>query len=246
MGKIELTCVIIDDTNQKRKFQSDIDRILTQEGFMVNFIPVIPIEEKFLNKDKTDIVHELIENHIKEIIKNNQIDVVATDFEFLAGATYSGLNVVNLFHRESQHTPIVLYTGARTKVISSLIDSHCQLIKEKTDQGEEKEKIILSDKANLVDKIKEFMLCNVTDFVRREDYSQPVLRILRTEGKSLKKFIIDKLIEYKDDEFDCFFPPFKGKKFGEIADEINKETRYGREFLYELLEQLLAHLKKIN
>lgn len=245
MGKIELTCMIIDDTDQRRIFETQIERLFNSSLYELNFIPLNPIEEKFLSDDKKEIINEKVQEEVKALIKNKRVDVVATDFDFLKTSSFTGLDIVDIFLQERESIPIVLYSGNLKKVINTILERCTE--KEKYElNGEEKERIIVVNNDLLFTKLRNLVQCNIKAFIERESYSADVVKILRKESLSIQKYIVDKLREHSEEKFDSFFPIYNDKTYAEIASEIEKGTDDSKKFQYELLEQLIAHLTSIN
>lgn len=87
-------CIIIDDVNQKRVFESVVAKPLKREGIHVDAIFVNTTDTDLLDNDQ-NIVLEKLRIRLTEIFRNKHIDVVATDFD-LSDDNVSGINVVEL------------------------------------------------------------------------------------------------------------------------------------------------------
>ena len=220
-------CIIIDDVNQKRVFESVVAKPLKREGIHVDAIFVNTTDTDLLDNDQ-NIVLEKLRIRLTEIFRNKHIDVVATDFD-LSDDNVCGINVVELIYQIRPKVPVILYSGKLGSVIKHLLGDHTQ----KT-----------SDE--LVKSIKKLIKYNIVDYVEREGYPHSIIKILKDNQIYISSLLPQKLREYSNLEFKSCYPFFAGRTLGSIADEIESHTPQGREFQEQLYEQVIAHMIKIN
>ena len=94
--------------------------------------------------------------------------------------------------------------------------------------------------------MKRLMLHNISEFTDRTTYTDEVNKLLRKKDNSTQEVLLRKLREFSKEEFQTCYPELGGKKFEEIASEIEKETLKGHKFQAELMEQVLAYMLDIN
>ena len=232
---MEKLCLIIDDENQERFFESQIQRVLKEGGCDVTPLYLIAKDPELLDENQ-DIDIEKLKTRIKEQIEGKSIDVIATDFN-LSDENVNGLNVIEIIRELRRKTPIVLYSGGRENVIKSIIG--------RPDPNDSK-KFILKEANPLIENVRKLMLHNISDFVERTGYDQAVIKILRGKELSTRQILLNKLREYPEMKFLSCYPAFTGKTLGEIAEEIEESTHQGEEFQSELIEQTVAYLIDIS
>lgn len=241
MKDTKLNCLIVDDTDQERKFKTDIYDQLKSKHIDVEMIYVNPLNPECITDG--EINYDKLKAHILFKIKDKKIDVLATDFNFSKNenclSSVTGLDVINIIHGERcGKVETVLYTGNRDKVLDYIIEKNSLTSKEGI--------CTINDKVNLRKDLKNILLYNIKAFVERDGYDQEVNKILREKALSTEKMIVDKLLEYKEMVFLSGYETFKGKTLGEIANEINSKTEIGREFKSEIIELTLGHMIKLN
>lgn len=232
---MEKICLIIDDEDQSRFFESQIQRVLKSDGCDVKLLYVNAKNPKLLDENQ-DIDLDVLKKCLCEIMRGKTIDVIATDFN-LSDENINGLNVIEVIRNMGKRAPIVLYSGSREKVIKSIVG--------KTDPNDPR-KFILNEENLLIENVKRLILHDISDFVERTNYDQAVIKILREKESSTRQILLKKLREYPEMVFQSAYPQFSGKCLSEIADEIEKSTYHGQAFQEELMEQTVAYILQIS
>lgn len=220
-------CLIIDDKDQERDFDSLIKAPLKKDGydikglFVKTAIPEIQDDNQNLDKEK------LIE-HIKVVIGDSNLDLIATDFD-LSDDNLNGIDIVEIIRNLRPNTPLIMYSGKIDDAITAVIGDHTKISAEELTAG-----------------VKKIIGYKILDFVNRPGYPSTIIQIIKSKSKSITSLFLEKLREYPDLEFKSCYPKLKGAKLGAIANHIEKSTYQGRDFQNELVEQTIAHLIEIN
>jgi len=221
------TCLIIDDKDQQKEFESLIKAPLKKDGYVVNglfiktAIPEIQDENQNLDREKLII-------HIKDVIKDSNIDLIATDFD-LSDEHLNGVHIVEIIRSIRPNTPLIMYSGKIADAIKAVLGDHTQITSEELTEG--------------IIKIIDY---KISDFATRPGYPSSIIQLIKKNSKSATTDLVNKLRDYPDMKFKSCYPNFKGQKLGDIASQIEKSSPQGRDFQQELIEQTIAYLIEIN
>ena len=221
------TCLIIDDKDQQKEFESLIKAPLKKDGYFVNglfiktAIPEIQDENQNLDREKLII-------HIKDVIKDSNIDLIATDFD-LSDEHLNGVHIVEIIRSIRPNTPLIMYSGKIADAIKAVLGDHTQITSEELTEG--------------IIKIIDY---KISDFATRPGYPSSIIQLIKKNSKSATTVLVNKLRDYPDMKFKSCYPNFKGQKLGDIASQIEKSSPQGRDFQQELIEQTIAYLIEIN
>jgi len=221
------TCLIIDDKDQQKEFESLIKTPLKKDGYDVSClfiktaIPEIQDENQNLDREK------LIE-HIKDVVKDLNIDLIATDFD-LSDENLNGVDIVEIIRTIRPNTPLIMYSGKIADAIKAVLGDHTKITSEQLTEG--------------VIKIIDY---KILDFATRPEYPSSIIKLIKKNSKSATAVLVQKLRDYPDMKFKSCYPNFKGQKLGVIATQIEKSSPQGRDFQQELIEQTVAYLIEIN
>lgn len=99
-----------------------------------------------------------------------------------------------------------------------------------------------------IEEVKKFNRVRIDEIFIRENLADELSTILSQEDTKFNysMTLIEFLEKYKDDFFENTYPPFKGKRLQEIAEEITKESHHGIAFQKHLVELTLSHFITIN
>ncbi|WP_101690209.1 response regulator [Dysgonomonas massiliensis] len=222
------TCLIIDDEDQRGVFKTGIQDVLKRDGYHVDLIFIHTVCQEVLDENQ-DIDKEKLTNYIKSEIDGKPIDIIVTDFN-LSDKNINGLDVIEIIREDRIKTPIVLYSGNREEVIKSTVFN-----------GED-----LKPSDELIRSVKRLMLHNISEFTDRTTYTEEVNKLLKKKENSTQQVLLRKLREFSKEEFKICYPELGGKKFEDIASEIEKDSLQGQKFQAELIEQVLSYMLDIN
>lgn len=220
-------CIIIDDKDQQRVFDSDVVVPLKREGYYVDGILINTTDPEILD-DENNIDMDKLKAKIEEAMNGKSIDIIATDFD-LSDEKINGIQVIEVIRKIRAGVPVLLYSGKLEEVIQSILGEY------KTKNADE-----------LIKGIRKLMKYNIVDYVERTDYPATIRKLLKDKKIQLSALLLQKIREHSDMEFKSCYKPFAGKKLKDIANEIEKQTIQRREFQEELLEQAIAYLIEIN
>jgi hypothetical protein len=105
----------------------------------------------------------------------------------------------------------------------------------------------VAQKTNTVEEITKLVRIRLTDLYKRENLAEGLSKLVFDNNRiNIIDFLVSELEKYGELEFKSVYPQFKGKKFSEIAKEIDSETHHGILFGNNLIELSVAHFSELN
>ncbi len=229
---MDRTVLIIDDENQEEIFDRDIQGKLKREGIEVNLVFIDMSSSDVRNEDST-INIDSFEDKFTSDIEGKHIDIIACDYNFSdkSEVPKNGVDVIDVIRRHRKSTPIVLYSGNYNQIISEIFTDYKNNVR---DQNE------------TVKRLTKIYNNHISKFVTRTEYHNEINRILKSPPQNVEQMILKELTAYGDYEFESAYPKFSGKKLQEIANEIDKNTHGGKEFLDEIVQQVVGYMINVN
>lgn len=245
---MEEKILIIDDNPQRQMVQTNIVNPAEENGITIKPIYFNPSISAYTNPER-DIDPELVKKGILSITEHNNFVVIATDFNY-GDDNVSGIEMIQYIQQgnRNKHTPIVLYSGTQTQVVKS-IKSKCL---EQCDDCPESCKSNCKHNGERINEeaftneILSFIKLNITNFVKRENYSQAVNSILKRSRSDFKYQLIEKLKTHGEMKFKSIYKNFEEQTLDMIANEIQKKTLQGTDFQKELVDIIVDNLIELN
>lgn len=116
-------CIIIDDKDQQRVFDSDVVVPLKREGYYVDGILINTTDPEILD-DENNIDMDKLKAKIEEAMNGKSIDIIATDFD-LSDEKINGIQVIEVIRKIRAGVPVLLYSGKLEEVIQSILGNIC-------------------------------------------------------------------------------------------------------------------------
>ncbi len=222
---MNIYCLIIDDDNQEASFETNIKRVLKNEGMEIEPFFINPKDQKYVNTEALTLNYDLILKDCLSILQNNHISVIACDYSIATKAdSFTGVDLLADIATEYSNIYKILYSGTIQRVVKD--------IKDKDDE-------------KITDHLMK--LRHINDFNEGKGYSQKVIKYLRNpEVKYNQKFLDILKNDYPQMTFRSCYPNFSGMTLKGVAEEIERKTPRGKYFQDALLEQVIAYLIKIN
>lgn len=227
---MEKRCLIVDNEDQIASIET-IQRLGRQRGLTIicdEFnVGMLSRDEFFLNNriDVDKVIKEFRNKH-----KGVTYHLVAFDWN-LGDEVVTGVELIRKFQENKllTNTPKILYSGLLKEEISSQLDSFFRDSTRKT---------------QLVNWINTLIKVDVRNFVDRTVYEQEIVSQLSKIDETLDLIIEEELRKYPYIRFDNIFGSrgFKGKSFGEIADEMERNDLIRNDFKREIIQQVIAYL----
>jgi len=152
-------CIIIDDKDQQRVFDSDVVVPLKKEGYYVDGILINTTDPEVLD-DENNIDMDKLKAKIEDAMNGKSVDIIATDFD-LSDEKINGIQVIEVIRKIRTGVPVLLYSGKLEEVIQSVLGEY------KTKNAEE-----------LIKGIRKLMKYNIVDYVERTDYPATIRKLL--------------------------------------------------------------------
>lgn len=227
--KPDIYLLIIDDDSQRK----EIGKIeLGLKGsHNVHSFNLRTSAPEFRIEGSNDADFEKIKIGITKLFNEvGHFHLVLTDFGL--NASFDGLDVVEFLRKNWDTVPIMLYSGLISDVVKRILNTTASQL----------------NKEQIVSAISELFNYHIVDCVPRLDYVNKAINYLRKDREiSFRTTLICLLYGHGDIVFNSCFPEFKGKKFREIAEIIERKSdQRSDEWAKAMLEQTLAYLVKIN
>jgi hypothetical protein len=223
---IQKYLILVDEQSQNVNLEH-IKTTLKNDGIELLFKELNP--SSYLKRENGEQIfdYEKFENELNSLPYFKQLDSIVCDYNLITDII-NGFQIIKTIKsiNPNYKKQIILYSAKIDSVIEDIIT--------KGDFEAQK------------DNLKSLIHCNI-EFVRRDSYNQEVIKHIKKEKPfNFEDELIKWFYDNKDDEFNCLFPKYKGKKFGEIAKYLESNTNDSVEFKKELVEQVIAYLSTIN
>ncbi|MBW3733499.1 hypothetical protein [Aeromonas dhakensis] len=204
-----------------------ITRKLKRNGIGISVDIINPQEQKYKSSNNSEIDFDKIKKDIKDNYSHTKYDVVACDFSFSSSAL-NGFDLIQWIINEAKSSRY-RFKSAKFVCYSSEEDKF-------------KEHIIQNDK------LIKLIRLNIYDFYKRDNLSEGITSLIK---KIDGTFSMSSHIKYLLDNsaglnFNFIYPPFKNRKFAEIALEIENESHHGVAFQKYFSELTFAHIVELN
>ena len=223
---MSIYCLIIDDdNNQPKSFDTEIKRVLRQDGIEVDKLFVWTKDPKYIKEEDETLNYEKILSDCKAILRDNHISVIACDYGIATNKdNFTGVDLLADISDGYAGIHKILYSGTIHKVLKD--------IKDRDDEQIETHLLKLK---------------KIDDFNGGKGYAQKVIERLRNPEVKFQQNLLHLLkTKYPELTFKSCYPNFVGKSLKDVADEIEKDTPRGRSFQKALLDQVISYLIKIN
>ena len=223
--------LILDDKDQTREIESiqeDLD-----DAFDIQF-KGIWTSDKIYRKDGTnDPDIEKLKNAISGAYDEFcYFDLILSDYDLNAKGIVDGIDLIEYIKVIKPKAKILMYSGNYTDAVRKLI---------KNPKGNLTE-------IQIAEAVSKFINYKLVDCVDRTSYRERTKKFLKGEKEiSIAGEFIKLLNEHGDMIFNSCCPKFKGKKFSEIAQELDKgNSSYTDEWVIEMIRQTVAYLIDVN
>ncbi|MBR5131884.1 MAG: hypothetical protein IKV04_05005 [Alistipes sp.] len=223
---MSIYCLIIDDdNNQVKSFDTEIKRVLRQDGIEVEQVFVWTKDPKYINESDETLNYAQILSDCQAILRDNHISVIACDYGIATNKdNFTGVDLLADIAESHAGIHKILYSGTIHKVLKD--------IKDRDDEQIETHLL----KLQMID-----------DFNGGKGYAHKIIERLRNPEVKFQQNILHLLkSKYPELTFKSCYPNFVGKRLKDVADEIEKDTPRGRSFQKALLDQVISYLIKIN
>ena len=229
--KVEKRILIIDDRSQDAPIRELKQKVKPE--FELVCEEIVTKRHALRKANSNDLDFEKLKAKINEVFDRYRwFDLILTDFDLEDPGNIDGLDVVDYIRSCRKKTKIIMYSANLSKVVKKVVHS---------DEGTLSEQQIVEAIIKLID-------YQINDYVDRISYVEKTISFLKKNKEfSTQDEFLKLLYEHKDMTFNSCFPDFAGKKFGEIADIIDKKAdARSNDWLLALIKQTMAYLTKVN
>lgn len=221
--------LLIDDKDQSGII--DTIKLQLRNEFDLDFIMIRTSAAELKKKDTEDLDPNKLKTEIQTKIQNKNINIALTDFD-LESESINGLGVIKIVHEIRSKIDFFIYSGNWNKVIKTVI-------------GKDYKNASIEE---LVRGINELIHDRIIDCINRAEYKEDLIKYLKKDIKdSIEQRLISLLRANGNLIFNSCFPEFKGMKFSQIADTIEKHSdARSDEWIEAVLTQTIAYLVEVN
>lgn len=229
--KLKKTILVIDDKDQSRvieNIQEDLN-----DRFDIIYAGIWTALPQFRNEGSNDPDIDKLRSKIKSLYdRYHHFDLILSDFDLNAKGIVDGIDLIEYIKDLKPKAKILMYSGNYTDAVRKLIQNPTNQLTE-------------LQVAEAVSKFINYKLVDCTDRISYRDRTIAYFK----ENKEMS--IIDELIkllyEHGDMTFNSCCPKYKGKKFYEIARELERgNSSYTDEWVMAMIHQTIAYLVEVN
>ena len=219
--------ILLIDDGPVTSIVEKVELALKKNGITLDY-KVIDINDQNFKK-KNNLSEEVLDfDKIKEHIIANYIDepfdIIACDYYYadvLNGAKILGWikNISAAQKKRIRKAKFCLY--------SSEVDKICTT-------------------NNTVEEIRKLITIRLTGLYNRTNLASELITLCEKNDIKLTSVFATEMNKFSTTKFKSPYPQFIDKTFGDIAEEVERETHHGQKFAHHLVELTVNHLNELN
>lgn len=223
--------LVIDDKDQSRELESiqeDLDH-----KFDITSITIRTSEAIYRQDGKNHPDADKLKAKINSLFDQyHHFDLILSDYDLNAKGIVDGLDLIEHIKSICNNAKILMYSGNYTDAVRKLIHNPEGVLTE----------------LQIAEAVSKFIGYRLVDCTDRISYKDKVKKFFEEDKElSIRYELVKLLYEHKDMEFNSCCPKYKGKKFFEIAKEIeHNNNSYTDEWVMAMIHQTIAYLVKVN
>lgn len=223
--------LVIDDKDQTRELESiqeDLDH-----KFKITSLSIRTSEARFRQEGNNYPDANKLKTEIDTLFDQYKyFDLILSDFDLNAEGIVDGLDLIEHVKSRCSTAKIIMYSGNYTRAVRKLINNPTGALTE----------------LDIAAAVSKFIGYRLVDCIDRTSYKDKVKKYFEEDKElSIRHELVKLLYEHEDMEFNSCCPKYKGKKFGEIAKEIERNNHsYTDEWIMAMIHQAAAYLVKVN
>jgi hypothetical protein len=221
--------ILLIDDGPVTSIVDKVELALKKRGITLDY-KVIDINDqafKKKNKEKPDeeiLDFEKIKEHIVEKYIDEPFDIIACDYYY--ADVLNGSKILSWI-KNTSNTQKKRIRKAKFCLYSSEVDKICTT-------------------SNTVDEIRKLITIRLTGLYNRTNLAEELITLCEKNDVKLSSIFATEMNKFSHTTFKSTYPPFKDKTFGEIAQEVDRETHHGQKFAQNLIELTINHLNDLN
>lgn len=229
--KLKKTILVIDDKDQAR----EIDNIQEElnDRFEITYFGIWTAQPQFRKEGSNNPDIDKLKNRIKSLYDSyHHFDLILSDFDLNAQGIVDGIDLIEYIKDLKPKAKILMYSGNYTDAVRKLIQNPTNQLTE----------------LQVAEAVSKFISYKLVDCTDRTSYRDRTIAYFKENKEmSITDELIKLLYEHGDMTFNSCCPKYKGKKFSEIAIELERgNNSYTDEWVMAMIHQTIAYLVEVN
>lgn len=229
--KLKKTILVIDDKDQTREMESiqeDLD-----DRFEFTWQGIWTAKPEFRKEGSNDPDIDKLRNKISILYNEyKHFDLILSDFDLNAKGIVDGIDLIEYIKELKPKAKILMYSGNYTDAVRKLIKNPSKQLTE----------------LQIAEAVSKFINYKLVDCTDRISYRDRTIAYFKEEKEiSITDELIKLLYEHGEMVFNSCCPKYKGKRFSEIAEELEHGNHsYTDEWIMAMIHQIIAYLVEVN
>ncbi|MBQ2885994.1 MAG: hypothetical protein IJE43_19915 [Alphaproteobacteria bacterium] len=229
--KLKKTILVIDDKDQAREIENIQEEL--NDRFEITYFGIWTAQPQFRKDGSNDPDIDKIRSAIKTYYdRYHHFDLILSDFDLNAKGTVDGIDLIEYIKDLKPKAKILMYSGNYTDAVRKLIQNPTNQLTE----------------LQVAEAVSRFISYKLVDCTDRTSYRDRTIAYFKENKEmSITDELIKLLYEHGDMTFNSCCPKYKGKKFSEIAIELERgNNSYTDEWVMAMIHQTIAYLVEVN
>ena len=229
--KLKKTILVIDDKDQAREIENIQEEL--NDRFEITYFGIWTAQPQFRKDGSNDPDIDKIRSAIKTYYdRYHHFDLILSDFDLNAKGTVDGIDLIEYIKDLKPKAKILMYSGNYTDAVRKLIQNPTNQLTE----------------LQVAEAVSRFISYKLVDCTDRTSYRDRTTAYFKENKEmSITDELIKLLYEHGDMTFNSCCPKYKGKKFSEIAIELERgNNSYTDEWVMAMIHQTIAYLVEVN
>jgi hypothetical protein len=221
--------ILLIDDGPVTSIVDKVELALKKRGITLDYKVIDVNDQSFKKKseekqDEEVLDFEKIKEHIIEKYIDEPFDIIACDYYY--ADILNGSKILSWI-KNTSNTQKKRIRKAKFCLYSSEVDKICTT-------------------SNTVDEIRKLITIKLTGLYNRTNLAEELITLCEKNDAKLSSIFATEMEKFSHTRFKSAYPPFKDKTFGEIAQEVDRETHHGQKFAKNLIELTVNHLNELN
>ena len=229
--KLKKTILVIDDKDQAREIENIQEEL--NDRFEITYFGIWTALPQFRKDGSNDPDIDKIRSAIKTYYdRYHHFDLILSDFDLNAKGIVDGIDLIEYIKDLKPKAKILMYSGNYTDAVRKLIQNPTNQLTE----------------LQVAEAVSKFISYKLVDCTDRTSYRDRTIAYFKENKEmSITDELIKLLYEHGDMTFNSCCPKYKGKKFSEIAIELERgNNSYTDEWVMAMIHQTIAYLVEVN
>lgn len=229
--KLKKTILVIDDKDQTREIENIQEEL--NDRFEITYFGIWTAQPQFRKEGSNNPDIDKLRNRIKSLYDSyHHFDLILSDFDLNTKGIVDGIDLIEYIKDLKPKAKILMYSGNYTDAVRKLIQNPTSQLTE----------------LQVAEAVSKFISYKLVDCTDRTSYRDRTIAYFKENKEmSITDELIKLLYEHGDMTFNSCCPKYKGKKFSEIAIELERgNNSYTDEWVMAMIHQTIAYLVEVN